>query len=911
MKVTSIRHITLSPGKFNSLNAELFRKSGGIIITAQLIFVICFFNLLFFQTANATTYYSRQSGLNWSNPAAWSTVTYGNPVNLGTIPKAGDNVYVGAGHTVILDNGQNCSSLTIGQTGNGTVLFTTLRIVNLRISTNLNIGAGGNLIYNGNASRTHWVYIGKDLQNNGNISVYTDPNDHVEFVFNSSNNTTITGNGSYVLNRVTMLKTGIVSNVMNVLSTTFEAGVQELIVTDGYYIHNNTSSYVVNPGTFNFTLTKDVTIEVPMGSMHFAPTSNFMYLNGTLLLTGGTVKVGSTSGNQGFRYEQVGLMIPRLIINSGTMEVYGGLIYRAVTPTSAFYFEMNGGQLLLNTGSFGSRNGVFNIVDNPLSSFKFTGGTITLAKPNRDYLTYPDFELCGTTGLVNATTGGIVEFGYSTTANSTFTFKPSPTAVYPNIRVTGPVASNIKLCPFYNNTDNVQFNSLYLDPGKTFDVNANVTNNGGARSVLLAGNYDGMHTFYNDGIFTPRNSTVIIQGTEGLWLGGTNTTSFYKLTINNFFGVSLGSSINIQNQLLLTDGIVYVNPPYRLTCMANGRATIGNANSYIDGFFDQMIASTAAQSFNIPIGRNNAYRPMVMNVRHSTTGMATYSTEVVNLSPRSFNYTLPPTLSLVSNVRYYQMNRTGASNFNRASVTLSYGPDDGVTDYTQLRVAQYGGSSNWVDHGGSGSANTSGTITSNSFNTFNGMFTLANSTLGTNPLPISLLEFNATAVNETVQLNWSTASEENASHFEIESSPDADHFLTLGSVLAHGNTMEPMHYTFTDDNPSDGNTYYRLKMVDLDGSFEYSPVRVANFRKMHIINIWPNPSYQTDIRITKPEDFSGPVELFVYTMDNKMIYTNKTDFDQITIPSAILSQGNYTILLKAREEMVYGKLVII
>lgn len=911
MKATSLRHITFESAINQSLSTKTSFMTGGKSVIFQLFL---FFNFVLFfaaQQSLATTYYSRQTGLNWSNPAAWSTVTYGNPVNLGTIPKAGDNVFVGAGHTVILDNGQNCNNLTIGQSGSGTIQFTTLRIVNLRISSSLNIGAGGNFVYSGNASRTHWCYIGRDLQNSGNIAVYTDANDYVEFVFNSTNNTTVTGNGTYVMNRVTMLKTGIVTNVMNILSTTFESGIKELIVTDGYYIHNNTSAFVVNPGIYNFTLTKNVTIEVPMGSMHFAPTSNFMYLNGTLLLTGGAVKVGSTAGNQGLRYEQIGTNIPRLIINSGTMEVHGGIIYRAITPTSAFYFEMNGGQLLLNTGALGSRNGVFNIVDNPLSSFILTGGTITLAKPNRDYLNYPDFELCGTTGLVNAQTGGIVEFGYTTTPNSTFTFKPSPTAIYPNIKVTGPLSSAIKLCPFYNNTDNAQFNSLYLDPGKTFDVNANVTNNGGSRSVLFAGNYDGMHTLYNDGTFSTRTSTVIIQGNEGLWLGGINNITFHNLTVNNFFGVSLATNINIQNQLLLTDGVVYVNPPYKLTCTASGRATIGNANAYIDGFFDQVIASSAAQSFNIPIGKNNAYRPMVMNVLHSSTGSVTYSTEMLNISPRAFNYTLPPTLSLVSNVRYYQMNRTGASNFSMASVTLSYGPDDGVTDYTQLRVAQYGGSSNWVDHGGSGSANTSGTITSNSFNTFNGMFTLANSTLGTNPLPITLLDFTATANDGKVLLNWSTASEVNASHFEIESSPDPDHFMTLGSVLAHGNSQVPVQYSITDDQPADGNTYYRLKMIDLDGSYEYSPVRVINLQKTHFISVWPNPSSKTDIQITKPENLSGLIEVFVYNMENRMIYSDKSEFDQIIIPSQALSQGNYTIVLKSKGDMVFGKLVVI
>ena len=904
-----IKHTSQETPLIRKSSAESPRmKRGNNLFSVSLLFSVLFFSV---SNLRATTYYSRQSGLNWSNPAAWSTVTYGNPVNLGTVPRLGDNVYIGAGHTVILDNSQNCNSITIGAVGSGTLQYTSARIVNFRITTSLTVYAGGNVLYTANAAKTHWCYIGTHLQNNGNISVYTDADDHVEIVFNSGNSSTISGNGTYNLNRVTMLKTGIVTNVMDVRSTTFESGIRELIVTDGYYIHNNTSSYTVNPSLFNFTITKDVTIEVPMGAMHFSPTSNFTYLNGTLLINGGTVKVGSTSGNQGFRYEQIGSNIPRLIINSGMMEIYGGLIYRAITPTSAFYFEMNGGQLLLNTGSFGSRNGVFNIAENPASTFLFTAGTITLAKPNRDYLNYPDFELCGNTGTVNAQTGGIVEFGYTTTPGATFTFVPSPVSVYPNFKVTGPASSLIRLLPFNGNTANIQLNSLQLDAGKSFDVNANVTNTGGTRTLLLAGNFDGMHTLYNNGTFYPRSSTVIIQGTEGLWLGGTNNITFYKLTVNNFFGVSLATNINIQNQLQLTDGIVYVNTPYRLTCQSNARANIGNGNAYIDGLFDQIIASSAIQSFNIPIGKNNAYRPMVMNVKHSTTGSVTYSTEVMNFSARSYNYTLPSTLSLVSDVRYYQMNRTGASNFSLANITLSYGPDDVVTDYAQLRVAQYGGASNWIDHGGVGTANTSGSITSNTFSNFNGMFTLANSTLGTNPLPITLLDFKATAASESVLLNWATASEENASHFEIESSPDATHFMTMGTVLAHGNSSQPLVYSFTDKYPVDGTIYYRLKMVDIDGSYTYSPVRAVKYLQPRQVNIWPNPASNTDVLIARPENFTGEIELIIFNMENQIIYSDKTSLDKITIPAGKLIMGNYTIMMKSGNEVIYGKLVII
>jgi hypothetical protein len=101
----------------------------------------------------------------------------------------------------------------------------------------------------------------------------------------------------------------------------------------------------------------------------------------------------------------------------------------------------------------------------------------------------------------------------------------------------------------------------------------------------------------------------------------------------------------------------------------------------------------------------------------------------------------------------------------------------------------------------------------------------------TNPaLPVSLIGFTGKRMDaRTIGLTWQTASEKNVHQFEIERSFQwASVFEQVGTVKAIGNSSLKSAYTFKDPNENKTNSYYRLKMVDNDGSFEYSPIIVVN-----------------------------------------------------------------------------------
>lgn len=93
------------------------------------------------------------------------------------------------------------------------------------------------------------------------------------------------------------------------------------------------------------------------------------------------------------------------------------------------------------------------------------------------------------------------------------------------------------------------------------------------------------------------------------------------------------------------------------------------------------------------------------------------------------------------------------------------------------------------------------------------------------PLPVDLISFNGFEIRpRTVRLNWSTASELNNSHFQIERSTDGNAWEILESVPGHGTTQEIHHYEYLDHSPHKGVNYYRLRQFDYDGKFEVSPV---------------------------------------------------------------------------------------
>jgi hypothetical protein len=96
-------------------------------------------------------------------------------------------------------------------------------------------------------------------------------------------------------------------------------------------------------------------------------------------------------------------------------------------------------------------------------------------------------------------------------------------------------------------------------------------------------------------------------------------------------------------------------------------------------------------------------------------------------------------------------------------------------------------------------------------------------------LPVKLANFTTKKVDNNVQLNWQTYSENNSDHFEIEKSKPGGSFVKIGEINASGNSNQLLNYQFIDRTPDKGINQYRLKQVDVDNKSEYSYIRWVKF----------------------------------------------------------------------------------
>lgn len=192
-----------------------------------------------------------------------------------------------------------------------------------------------------------------------------------------------------------------------------------------------------------------------------------------------------------------------------------------------------------------------------------------------------------------------------------------------------------------------------------------------------------------------------------------------------------------------------------------------------------------------------------------------------------------------------------------------------------------------------------GTKTYNLFitDTATGCFNSKNVSVQVNycPLPVELLSFKAQCHDGYVILRWQTAQEENSSYFGVERSADGRSWETLDKAPAAGSNYNLLNYQYTDKtNPEkSGYTFYRLKLVDMNGSYEYSRVVYAdcNAQAANEINVYPNP-VENELQVVST-DAIGKISL--HSMQGKLIFTMHVTSNKTIISTTGLAQGGYIL----------------
>ena len=164
-------------------------------------------------------------------------------------------------------------------------------------------------------------------------------------------------------------------------------------------------------------------------------------------------------------------------------------------------------------------------------------------------------------------------------------------------------------------------------------------------------------------------------------------------------------------------------------------------------------------------------------------------------------------------------------------------------------------------------------------------------------LPVQLISFTAELRNGQTALNWKTASELNNKHFVVERSGNGSPFDSIGMVQAAPNNNSTKSYTFTDTKINNGTNFYRLRQVDIDGSYSYSKVVTVKGQKDNGgVKIFPTMA-TTHVNVNLTSSASTIIMVSVYDASGKtMIRTNKTlstGVNQQSIDIASLAKGAY------------------
>jgi len=312
------------------------------------------------------------------------------------------------------------------------------------------------------------------------------------------------------------------------------------------------------------------------------------------------------------------------------------------------------------------------------------------------------------------------------------------------------------------------------------------------------------------------SGTLYLNGSSAQSVNGSQVFKTNNLQTDNSSGITLNNNLSISGAHTFTNGLIATSAtPNYLVYEAGSSHSGGNDSRHVTGWVKK-IGNTA---FTFPVGDASYQRTAgITNLSASSEINCHYYTPTSNTS------NLASPLVKVKANEYWQIDKVSGGT---AQIVLNWDHSKVIMDNIALAdivVAHYTGG-NWTDAGGSASGNvtTTGTVTSNSINSFS-PFTLGYRSF---PIPLKMLSFTAERRSGISYLKWTTVNEENVSHFDVQRSYDGTQYSTIGNVAAR-NSGSRENYNYEDHDPLRGLAYYRIKSIDIDGKFSYSRIAVVS-----------------------------------------------------------------------------------
>lgn len=169
-------------------------------------------------------------------------------------------------------------------------------------------------------------------------------------------------------------------------------------------------------------------------------------------------------------------------------------------------------------------------------------------------------------------------------------------------------------------------------------------------------------------------------------------------------------------------------------------------------------------------------------------------------------------------------------------------------------------------------------------------------------LPIELMDFLVIKNHTTVLLEWGTASEINNDYFELERSKDGVNFHTIATINGAGNSTTELRYSYVDNAPFNGISYYRLKQTDFNGQFSMSNTKAVRMENDQII-LYPNPTEG----VINIDNISDVLSASITDLDGKVLRVFNDNFKTVNVSD--LANGIYFLRLNTSKGTISRKII--
>jgi|GEM_PF-347623 len=179
------------------------------------------------------------------------------------------------------------------------------------------------------------------------------------------------------------------------------------------------------------------------------------------------------------------------------------------------------------------------------------------------------------------------------------------------------------------------------------------------------------------------------------------------------------------------------------------------------------------------------------------------------------------------------------------------------------------------------------------------------------PLGARLLAFSAVYQNAAAHLKWTVADELDVKQYETEWSTDGSNFTKIGEVTATGTVSQRQEYFFLHNKPLNGKNYYRIKTLDKNGRFTYSPIAVVDVRDNTSSSVYPNPAVDfITIGINRPLQPATSLRLI---NSSGMVVKTQTILSRgsFQLPVSTLVAGLYRLEIIEQGKTIYATRIVV